>query len=178
MSIKLFNTLAHKLEIFKSLAPSQVGLYTCGPTVYAALHLGNLRTYLFEDILRRALEFNGYAVRHVVNITDVGHLVSDADDGEDKMEKGARRTGLSAWDIAEQYTLAFKQDIAQLNILEPKIWCKATDHIPEQIALVQTLIDKGYAYETSDGIYFDTTKLSDYGKLAQLEKQRANPEQT
>lgn len=169
--LTLYNTLSRKKELFQPLHDKNVGMYTCGPTVYHYAHLGNLRTYIFEDILKRTLRANDYTVNHIMNITDVGHLTDDADQGEDKMEKGARREGKSAWDIAAFYTDAFKHDLVDLNILPPDTWCKATDHIPEQIALVQTLIDKGYTYETTDGIYFDTTKLSDYGKLALLEKQ-------
>lgn len=169
--LKLYNTLSRNLEEFTPLHPKAVGLYTCGPTVYNFAHIGNLRTYVFEDILRRVLEFNGYAVTQVMNITDVGHLTDDADSGEDKMEKGARREGKSAWEVAAFYTEAFLADTKALHILKATIICKATDHIPEQIAQVQALIDKGLTYETSDGIYFDTTKLPDYGKLALLSKQ-------
>jgi cysteinyl-tRNA synthetase len=146
-----------------------VGLYTCGPTVWDYAHIGNLRTYVFEDILRRVLEFNGYVVKHVVNITDVGHLTSDADTGEDKMEKGSRLTGKSAWEIAEFYTRVFQDDLRRLNILEPTIWCKATDHIAEQIEFIRCIEEKGFTYRTSDGIYFDTSKLSNYGYLARLD---------
>ncbi len=169
--LKLYNTLSRRLEDFSPLNKTEVGLYTCGPTVYNFVHIGNLRTYLFEDILRRVLQYDGYQVKQVMNITDVGHLTDDADNGEDKMEKGALREGKSAWEIATFYTEAFFQDIKALNILSANIICKATDHIPEQIAQVQALTDKGLTYETSDGIYFDTTKLADYGKLAQLDKQ-------
>jgi cysteinyl-tRNA synthetase len=169
--LKFFNTLSHKKEIFKPLK-KQVGLYTCGPTVYNYAHIGNLRTYVFEDILKRVLNYGGYKVNHIMNITDVGHLTSDGDVGEDKMEKGAKREGKSAWDIAKFYTKIFKTNLKDLNIEEPNTWCRATDHIPEQIKLVQTLIKKGYAYETTDGIYFDTTKIKDYGKLANLKKQK------
>ena len=144
-------------------------MYACGPTVYDYAHIGNLRTYIFEDILRRVLEFNGYKVRHVMNITDVGHLVSDADTGEDKMELGARRAGKSAWEIADYYTQEFKQDLNRLNILEPTIWCKATDNIPEQIEMIRCIEAKGFTYRTSDGIYFDTSHLADYGHLARLD---------
>ena len=143
-------------------------MYTCGPTVYDYAHIGNLRTYIFEDILRRILEFNGYPVKHVMNITDVGHLTSDSDTGEDKMEKGSRRTGMTAWEIAALYTQAFKDDLKRLNIQEPTIWCKATDHIAEQIAFIQCIESNGYAYRTSDGVYFDTSKLPDYGYMARL----------
>jgi len=167
--LTLFNTLTRQTEPFKSIHPGKVGLYTCGPTVYNYAHIGNLRTYVFEDILKRVLQFNGYKVNQVMNITDVGHLTSDADSGEDKMEKGAAREQKSVWDIAQFYTDAFFKDIADLNILKPEIICKATDHIEEQIALVLKLQDKGFTYQTSDGIYFDTSKLSDYGKLAKLD---------
>lgn len=169
--LKFHNTLTRQIEDFSPLNKEMVGLYTCGPTVYNFAHIGNLRTYVFEDILRRVLKYNGYSVKHVMNITDVGHLTDDADQGEDKMEKGARREGKSAWDIAAFYTEAFFTDTKQLNILNPDIICKATDHIPEQIAQVQALTDKGLTYETTDGIYFDTIKLPDYGKLALLNKQ-------
>lgn len=149
--------------------PKTVSLYTCGPTVYNYAHIGNLRTYVFEDMLKRVLAHNGYTVNHVMNITDVGHLTDDADSGEDKMEKGAAREGKSAWDIAAAYTAAFKSDLSALNIQEPTTWCKATDHIPEQIALIQKLETKGFTYRTPDGIYFDTSHLPDYGKLAKLD---------
>ncbi len=170
--LSLYNTLSRTAEPFTPLKGNDVGLYTCGPTVYHYAHLGNLRTYIFEDVLKRTLVANGYTVNHVMNITDVGHLTDDADQGEDKMEKGSRREGKTAWEVADFYTAAFLKDIDALNIIHPNILCKATDHIPEQIAQVQTLIDKGHTYETADGIYFDTTSISDYGKLAQLEKQQ------
>ncbi|MFH1947458.1 MAG: cysteine--tRNA ligase [Candidatus Magasanikbacteria bacterium] len=174
--LNLYNTLTRKKEDFtplkKGLLKSkEVGLYTCGPTVYNFAHIGNLRSYVFEDILKRVLEYNNYKVKHVMNITDVGHLTDDADAGEDKMEKGAKREGKTAWEIAEFYTEAFKSNLHDLNIEEPNIWCKATDHIQKQIDLVQKLIDKGVTYETSDGIYFDTTKIDDYGKMANLRNQ-------
>ena len=169
--LKLYNSLSREKEKFKSLHGDTIGLYTCGPTVYNYAHIGNLRTYVFEDILVRVLKYNNFKVNHVMNITDVGHLTDDADQGEDKMEAGAKREGKTAWEIAKFYEEAFKHDIAKLNILEPTIWCRATDHIEEQINLVQTLIDKDYTYETSDGIYFDTTKFENYGELANLKKQ-------
>lgn len=169
MTLHLYDTYTRSLREFQPLTPGQVGLYACGPTVYDFAHIGNLRTYIFEDLLRRALEFNGYRVQHVVNITDVGHLVSDADEGEDKMEKGARRTGKTAWQIAAEYTQAFQADLQRLNILEPSRWCKATDHIPEQIETIRRIEANGYTYRTSDGIYFDTAKLPDYGYLARLD---------
>ena len=169
MILRLYDTYTRTVREFEPLDPPNVGLYTCGLTVYDYAHIGNLRTYIFEDILRRVLEYNGYKVEHVQNITDVGHLTSDADTGEDKMEKGSRRTGLTAWEIAEKYTQAFKDDLQKLNILEPTIWCKATDHIGEQIALVQCIEEKSYTYRTSDGIYFDTSRLQDYGYLGRLD---------
>ncbi|KAA0224451.1 cysteine--tRNA ligase [candidate division KSB1 bacterium] len=167
--LHLYDTYTRSLREFKPLRADEVGLYTCGPTVYDYAHIGNLRTYLFEDILRRVLEFNGYNVKHVMNITDVGHLVSDADTGEDKMEKGARRTGKTAWEIAAFYTQAFQDDMQRLNILPPTIWCRATDHIREQIETIRCIEKKGFTYRTSDGIYFDTSKLPNYGYLARLD---------
>jgi cysteinyl-tRNA synthetase len=166
MKLYLYNSLTRKKEEFTPINRGEVGLYTCGPTVYNYAHIGNLRTYIFEDILKRVLDYNGYAVKHVMNITDVGHLTGDRDMGEDKMEKGAAREGKSAWDIADFYTRAFKKDIAELNILEPDIWVKATDTIPEQIDLVKALEERGFTYHTADGIYFDTFKFKDYTKLS------------
>lgn len=165
--LKLTNTLTRKKEVFTPLKNKKVGLYTCGPTVYQYAHLGNLRTYIFEDILKRALLINGYKVTHVMNITDVGHLVSDADEGEDKIEREARRTKKSAWDIARFYENVFKKDIADLNMLPPDIWCRATEHIEDQIALTKKLEKNGYTYRINDGIYFDTSKFRGYGKLAE-----------
>lgn len=166
--ILLYNTLSRKKEEFKSTNPNEVGLYTCGPTVYNYAHIGNLRSYLFEDFLKRVLLYNGYKVKHVMNITDVGHLTGDMNMGEDKMEKGAREQGKSAWDLAEFYTASFQNDLKSLNIIEPDIWSKATDHIEEQIALIKILEEKGYTYKTSDGIYYDTSKFKDYNKLSHL----------
>ena len=168
MNLQLYDTYTRSTREFQPLKGKQVGLYTCGPTVYDYAHIGNLRTYVFEDVLRRVLEFNGYEVNHVMNITDVGHLVSDADSGEDKMEKGARRTGQSAWEIADYYTQCFRDDMRSLNIQEPDIWCKATDHITEQIEFIKCIDKKGYTYATSDGIYFDTSSLTNYGYMARL----------
>jgi len=168
MPLQLFDTYTRTVRTFEPLKPDEVGLYACGPTVYDYAHIGNLRTYLFEDILRRTLEYAGFSVKHVMNITDVGHLTSDADTGEDKMEKGARRTGMSAWELAELYTQAFQQNLLDLNITVPHIWCKATDHIPEQIAFIEAIEKNGYTYRTSDGIYFLSQKLNDYGYLARL----------
>jgi cysteinyl-tRNA synthetase len=168
MNLRLFDTYTRKLRDFEPLHPPEVGMYACGPTVYDYAHIGNLRTYIFEDVLRRVLEYNGYQVKHVVNITDVGHLTSDADSGEDRMEIGSRRTGMTAWEIAEIYTQAFMNDLQHLNILDPHIWCRATDHIQEQVDLIQCIEAAGYTYRTADGVYFDTSKLSDYGYLARL----------
>ncbi|RMD59743.1 cysteine--tRNA ligase [Candidatus Parcubacteria bacterium] len=167
--IFLYNTLIRKKEVFKPLFPPRVGLYTCGPTVYNYAHLGNLRSYLAEDFLKRVLIYNGYQVKHVMNITDVGHLTGDRDMGEDKLEKGAKREGKTAWEIAEFYTQAFKRDIKKLNILEPTVWCRATEYIKEQIDLIKVLEQKGYTYRTSDGIYFDTSLVKDYNKLSHLD---------
>jgi cysteinyl-tRNA synthetase len=166
MKLQLYNSLNRRKEEFIPIQNQQVGLYTCGPTVYNFAHIGNLRTYIFEDILKRVLIFNGYRVKHIMNITDVGHLTGDRDMGEDKMEKGAQREGRSAWEIAEFYTRAFKDDIASLNIAAPDIWVKATDTIDDQIALIQTLEEKGYTYQTGDGIYFDTSRFAEYTKLS------------
>lgn len=169
MELRLYDTYTRSLRLFEPLHSPEVGMYACGPTVYDFAHIGNLRTYIFEDILKRVLKFNHYRVKHVMNITDVGHLVSDADTGEDKMEKGARRTGKSAWEIAEYYADAFVQDLKRLNILEPDIWCRATDHIQDQIAMIRCIEDHGFTYRTSDGIYFDTSRLDEYGKLGLLD---------
>ncbi len=168
MNLALYNTLTRKKGPFTPLYPPSVALYTCGPTVYTFAHIGNLRSYIFEDILKRALLFNGFKVKHVMNITDVGHLTSDADEGEDKMLLAMRREGKSVWEIAEFYTDAFKQDIRKLNILPPDIWCRATDHITEQLALIEKLEKKGFTYTAGGNVYFDTSRLKDYGKLAQL----------
>ncbi len=176
--VYLYNTLTRHKDEFQPLKKgtsalklrraSKVGLYTCGPTVYDYAHIGNLRTYIFEDILRRVLEYNGYKVKHIMNITDVGHLTSDADFGEDKLEQGSKREGKSVWEIAEFYTKAFKENLKDLNIKEPNKWCRATDYIKEQIKFVKQLEKKGLTYKTSDGIYFDTSQYSDYPKLARL----------
>ena len=169
MALTIFNTLTHTKETFSPLDPKLVKLYTCGPTVYNYMHIGNLRSFLFEDILKRTLLFNGFKVKHVMNITDVGHLTSDADEGEDKMLKGAKRESKSVWEIADFYTKAFQEDYHQLNLLKPDIWCKATDHIKEQIAMIQKLEKKGFTYVTNGNVYFNTSKFKDYGKLAHLD---------
>lgn len=169
MTLQLFDTYERKVREFKPLEGNVARIYACGPTVYDFAHIGNLRTYLFEDLLKRVILANGFEIQHVVNITDVGHLISDADTGEDKMEVGARRTGKSAWELAQYYTDAFEADLDQLNVLPPDIWCKATDHIAEQIEFIQELESKGYTYVTSDGVYFDSRKLNSYGHLARLD---------
>lgn len=165
MAIKFFNTLTRKKEVFKPIRKREVRMYCCGPTVYLYAHIGNFKTYIFEDILRRVFEFNGFKVKHVMNITDVGHLTSDADTGEDKMEVGARRERKTVREIAEFYTKAFFEDAEKLNILKPTIICKATDHISDMIELIRKLEKKGYTYIIDSGVYFDTSKLKDYGKL-------------
>jgi cysteinyl-tRNA synthetase len=168
--LTLYDNYARALREFTPLRPEgEVGLYTCGPTVYDYQHIGNYRTFLFEDVLERVLEWNGYRVQRVMNITDVGHLVSDADEGEDKMEKGSRRTGKTAWEIAELYTEAFLADLELLNIRRPAVLCRATDHIREQVEFIADIERNGFAYRTSDGIYFDTAKQKDYGHLARLD---------
>ncbi len=169
MDIILFNTLGKEKQVFKPIITGKAGLYTCGPTVYDYQHIGNFRTFLFEDFLKRILIYNGYDVTHIMNITDVGHLVSDGDEGEDKMEKGSARTGKTVWEIAEYYTKHFLEDAKALNIIPPTKYTKATDYINEQIDMIKCLDDKGYTYITSDGVYFDTSKLNDYGKLAKLD---------
>jgi len=145
-----------------------VGLYTCGLTVYNYAHIGNLRSYIFEDILRRTLQFNKYKVKHVMNITDVGHLTSDADVGEDKMLLAALKENKSIRAVADFYTKVFKEDLKKLNILQPEVWCKATDHIKEQIEMIKILEKKGYTYFKGGNVYFDTSTVDDYGKLSQL----------
>lgn len=167
--IKLYNTLHRSKEEFISITPGKVAMYSCGPTVYNYQHIGNFRTFLFEDILYRVLLYNGYDVKYVMNITDVGHLVSDQDEGDDKMEKSAKELGKSVWELSEYYTDVFYKDRELLNILPPDVYTKATDYIKEQIDMVKCLDEKGFTYKTSDGIYFDTSLLKDYGKLAKLD---------
>ncbi|GAC1600377.1 MAG: cysteine--tRNA ligase [Candidatus Saccharimonadales bacterium] len=173
--MKLYNTLSRSLEVFQPLNPAVVTLYTCGPTVYNYYHIGNLRNAVFNDMLRRALTANGYDVKHVMNITDVGHLVSDADDGEDKLEKGAKREGKTVWEVAAHYTEAFKHDMAAMNVLPPNgynsekygdTYARATEFIPDQIAMVKKLLEEGFAYPTKQAVYFEVSELPDYGKLS------------
>ncbi|MEA2092800.1 MAG: cysteine--tRNA ligase [Patescibacteria group bacterium] len=170
--IKLYNSFSREKEIFTPIG-EEVRLYTCGPTVYDYAHIGNLRTYLFEDTLKRVLLYNGLKVKHVMNITDVGHLVSDADTGEDKMEKRAKERNQTAWDISEYYTKTFKQDLKKLNIIDPDIYIKATDTIKEQIDLIKKIEENGFTYTIKDGVYFDTSKLESYGKMANLKEREA-----
>ena len=167
--IKLQNTLTNEKEEFIPRKDGVVTMYNCGPTVYNYAHIGNLRAYVFADVLKRMFAYNDYEIKQVINITDVGHLTSDADEGEDKIETGAKREGLKVKNIIKRYTDAFMGDMKSLNIDIDKIeFPKATEHIPEQIAFIQTLDEKGYTYKTSDGIYFDTSLRKDYGKLGNI----------
>lgn len=161
--------MSRKIEEFVPTNPPKVGMYSCGPTVYHYPHIGNLRTYISNDILKRTLTLNGFDVLHVMNITDVGHLVGDSDSGEDKMEKGAKREGKTVWQIAEYYANDFWDSLEKLNIIKPNVICKATDYIKEMINLISALEQKGYTYRIDDGVYFDTSKMPDYGKLARLD---------
>ena len=167
--IRLYNTITLSTSPCIPSEEVKIGLYTFCHTVYNVAHIGNLRTFFFEDLLKRTLDADGYAVNHVMNVTDVGHLVSDADTGEDKMEKSAATQGKTVWEIADFYWAAFRNDLKRLHILEPDVWCKATEHIGEQIGLIRLLEKKGLTYALGDGIYFDTSRLKDYGKLARLD---------
>ena len=165
--MKLYNTLTRRKDDFKPLdGTNTVRMYSCGPTVYNYAHIGNLRTYVFMDLLRRALKFEGYDIKGVMNITDVGHLLADSDDGEDKMAKSAREQKKTPWEIADFYTSVFFKDFEKLNIGVPEIVCKATDHINEMIDYVVGLVQKGFGYETGDGIYYDISLFKDYGMLS------------
>ena len=166
--LKIYNTLTRKKENFKPIKDKSIGMYSCGPTVYWYQHIGNMRTYIFSDILKRVLEYDGYKVKHVINITDVGHLTSDGDEGEDKVEKEAKKEGKKAQEITKYYFSIFLEDFNKLNIIPPTVWTKATDNIKEQIELIKKLEKKGYTYRTRDGLYFDTSKFKDYGKLGRL----------
>ncbi len=166
MSLKLYNTLTKQKEEFKPLQGNEVRIYTCGPTVYSFAHIGNFRAYVFMDTLRRVLKENGYTLKHVMNITDVGHLESDADEGEDKMEKAARKENKNPYEIAAYYTEIFFRDMGRLHIERPEIIAKATDHISDMLEFVKTLVKNGYAYETSKAIYFDISKLDKYPVLS------------
>ena len=175
MDIFFTNTLTRKKEVFKPIDEKEVRIYSCGPTAYKDATIGNMRTSIFQDVLRRVLRYNGYKIKHVMNITDVGHLVSDGDEGEDKMIKSAREEHKSPAEIADYYTKLFFEDLKNLNIETPEIVCKATDHIPDMLKYVETLMEKGYAYETSTAIYFDISKLDKYPVLSNLnlEEQKA-----
>lgn len=166
MSLKLYNTLTKQKEEFKPLEGNELRIYTCGPTVYSFAHIGNFRAYVFMDTLRRVLKENGYTLKHVMNITDVGHLESDADEGEDKMEKAARKENKDPYEIATYYTDIFFRDMGRLHIERPEIIAKATDHISDMLEFVKTLVKNGYAYETSKAIYFDISKLDKYPVLS------------
>ncbi len=167
--MKLYNTLNRKTEEFKPLDEKRVKIYTCGPTVYSFAHIGNFTSYIYWDLLIRTLLLNGYGVDRVLNITDVGHLTSDADEGEDKMEKGAKREGKTVWEVAEMYMEDFLKNFRALNMVEPTSICRATDFIKEDFALVDTLDKKGYLYDTTDGLYFDTSKFPTYADFARLD---------
>lgn len=172
--ILLFNTETRKVEEFEPLFKHEVKIYSCGPTVYDFAHIGNLRTYVFSDTLKRVLQYNGYEVKHTINLTDFGHLTSDADEGDDKMMKGLRREGMdvsleSMRLLSDKYIKFFKDDISALNILPPTQFSRASEYVKEQIALIQTLEEKGYTYKTSDGIYFDISKFPTYGRLGNID---------
>ncbi len=167
--IFFYNTATRKKDEFKPIEGNKVGIYSCGPTVYWNQHIGNMYAFLFDDILVRALRYMGFEVKWVVNITDVGHLTDDGNDGEDKMEKGAKREGLTAWEVAKKYEAQFRESLKLLNIETPDVLPRATEHIKEQIELIGKIEKNGYAYRTSDGIYFDTSKFADYAKFANLD---------
>lgn len=173
--LKIYNTLSRKKEEFNPIKDKLVSMYSCGPTVYNYAHIGNLRTYIFTDLIRRVLQYNNYKIKGVMNITDVGHLMEDSDDGEDKMVKASREQKKTPLEIAKHYTKVFFEDLEKLNIQKPEIISKATDHINDMIEYVKALVEEGYAYETSDGIYFDISKFPNYGKLSgiNLDEQKA-----
>ena len=164
--LKLHNTLTRKKEKFVAIEKGKVSIYTCGPTVYWFAHVGNFRAYVFADILKRVLAFDGFKVNHIINVTDVGHLTSDADEGDDKMEKAAAKEGKTASEVSHYYFDAFRKDFLKLNMIEPIKWTWATEHIEEQVEMIKVLEEKGFTYVTSDGVYFDTSKFDDYGKLS------------
>lgn len=165
MDLYLHNSLTKQKELFTPIDKKEVKLYTCGITTYDYAHIGHGRKYVMDDILRRTLEYNGFKVNHVQNVTDVGHLVSDADEGEDKLEKGAKKQGKTVWEVAEFFTKDFYETMDKLNIIRPSVICKATDHIKEQIELIEKLFKNGYAYDTEEAVYFSTLKCEDYGKM-------------
>lgn len=171
--VKLFNTESGTLEIFSPLKDPEVKMYSCGPTVYDYAHIGNLRSYIFSDVLKRTLLRNGYLVKHTINFTDFGHLTDDGDEGEDKMMKGLKREGLPVSlegmkELGDKYIQAFVDDVDELRIMSPTNWARASDYIGKQISLVKMLDDKGFTYETSDGVYFDITRFPSYGRLGKI----------
>ncbi len=168
MNIKLSNTLGKKKEIFKPIKQGELKLYSCGPTVYHHAHIGNLRSFLLADLLKRMFILNNYKVKHIINITDVGHLSDDGDEGEDKLEKGAKREGKSVWDIAKYYTDSFIADYDEMNFIRPFKFSKATEHIQNMIDMIKTLEKNGYTYISEGNVYFDTQKFSNYGKLIKI----------
>jgi len=167
-TVRLYDSLSRSIQDFRPISSGPVGIYSCGPTVYARQHLGNLRPYVFADLLRRTLEAAGYSVRHVINITDVGHLTSDADEGADKVELAAERARTSALTITEYFTDLFRTDLERLGTRPPEHWAKASEHVPEQIQLILRLEAQGFSYLTSDGVYFDTSRAPHYGELSGL----------
>ncbi len=171
MEMHLYNTDGRESQVFKPIQEGKAGLYCCGPTVYNYAHIGNMRPYTIQDVLKRALTYFGYDVTHVMNITDVGHLTDDGDEGEDKMIKAAREKGMSVWDIARFFEDAFWKDLERLNISRPTVSCRATDHIEDMIGMVKTLEEKGYTYISGGNVYFDTSKFPEYGKMALLDRQ-------
>src|SRR5581483_10785064 len=172
--MRLYNSLTRKIEEFEPINPPNVGMYACGMTVYDYAHIGHGRKYVTDDILKRTLTYLGYKVKHVQNVTDVGHLVSDADEGEDKLEKGALKFEKTVWEVAEFFTKNFYESMDKLNIIRPDVIAKATDNIPEQIELIKKIIERGYAYDTSEAVYFDVSKFKGYGDLfgQKLEEKR------
>jgi cysteinyl-tRNA synthetase len=166
MDVQIYNTMTRRKEVFRPIQAGQVKMYNCGPTVYDQAHIGNMRAYVMADLVRRTFEYLGYEVRQVINITDVGHLTSDADEGEDRMLVGARRAGRDPWEIAAHFTDLFFEDTAALNVLRPHVVCKATQHIADMIVLVERLVEGGYTYEIDDGVYFDVSRLANYGRLS------------
>ena len=168
MGLRIYNTLGHKIEAFVPVDPKKVGFYGCGPTVYNYAHIGNLRAYVFQDTLSRLLRFLGYSVTHVMNITDIGHLSGDADDGEDKMVKTAKERGQSVLEIADFYTQAFFKDTERLNIRRPDVVCKATDHVSDMIELIERIEANGHTYSAGGNLYYDITTFPTYGELASI----------
>ncbi len=167
--MRIYNTLSRAIDELQPIVPSHVGLYACGPTVYDYAHIGHARKYTMDDVLVRTLKHVGFEVKHVMNITDVGHLTSDEDTGEDKMEKGAKKYGKSVWEVAKTFEDFFWKTIDGMGLSRPDVSCKATDHINEQIDLIKRLEEKGFTYTTADGVYFDTSKFPTYGELAHLD---------